>query len=296
MSSCPSSVSSSLKRAALTALVVTASLGTVFTGRAAARTLGAPAGETAMMTTPTPHVHAAATERATLASETRGHHASSAMKLHAGGASILAYAPTPYEAPPATAGGGLAVRVAAADGSGERELFAEDGVRASRVQYVEPGYLLYVRDHAAVARPFDPVRRELAGEPRVIAEGSGVWGAGHAVLSASANGVLVHGNIRDLTPSQLTWLGRDGRELARLGPPGPLYAFDLSPDGRRVVIERVDALGEDALWVMDAERGTSARLTSEIGAWRGVWSPDGRHVAYCSGGPPALAVPVVGGN
>jgi Tol biopolymer transport system component len=59
----------------------------------------------------------------------------------------------------------------------------------------------------------------------------------------------------------------------------------LSPDGRRLVYQRVEAMaGSPDLWVEDLERGSRLRITKD-GA-RGslpVWSPDGRQIAYLTG-------------
>jgi hypothetical protein len=55
-----------------------------------------------------------------------------------------------------------------------------------------------------------------------------------------------------------------------------------------VAAEHIDPLGEDAIWIMDSERGGSTRLTTETGAWIGVWAPDSRSILYSTavdGGP-----------
>ena len=43
----------------------------------------------------------------------------------------------------------------------------------SRVQYVDPGFLLYIRDETLVAQPFDADSGKLAGDPRPIADQRG---------------------------------------------------------------------------------------------------------------------------
>src|SRR3989304_4078270 len=63
----------------------------------------------------------------------------------------------------------------------------------SRIEYVEPGYVLFVRDRALLAQPFDSRKLRFSGEPfpvvADIAVGGGV--ASDAEFSASNNGVLV---------------------------------------------------------------------------------------------------------
>jgi eukaryotic-like serine/threonine-protein kinase len=186
--------------------------------------------------------------------------------------------------------GASRISVNTIDGGRARLLFEEQDVRNSRVVYAPPGHMLYVRNHAVIARAFDPRRLELTGQPVQVAGGAGVFGPGRAILSASATGVLVYGNIRNLPPTSLTWVSRDGRPLSTLGPPGPYFWLALSGDGSRVAVERIDPDGQDAVWVMDAARGTMTRLTTEIGSWTGVWAPDGRRLVYSSAGPPTLYV------
>jgi Tol biopolymer transport system component len=59
--------------------------------------------------------------------------------------------------------------------------------------------------------------------------------------------------------------------------------FDLSADGRRAAIVRaVD--GNEDIWVVDLERGTQRRMTSDPVADAGpVWSPDGTRIAFYTG-------------
>lgn len=75
---------------------------------------------------------------------------------------------------------------------------------------------------------------------------------------------------------------RTAHELSKVGPPGPHLWLALTHDGTRAAIERIDPNVEDAVWILDAERGTSRRLTTEIGAWTGVWASDGRRVVYAA--------------
>jgi Tol biopolymer transport system component len=94
--------------------------------------------------------------------------------------------------------------------------------------------------------------------------------------------------------ARLVWLDRDGRELGRLGEPARLGSFHLAPDGRRVAVEfwNEDTGGRD-LWSVDVVSGVANRLTFDpIDAFAGIWSPDGRRLAYSrpNPGPPDLAV------
>jgi Tol biopolymer transport system component len=63
----------------------------------------------------------------------------------------------------------------------------------------------------------------------------------------------------------------------------PARGFALSPDGRAAAVVRVSDGNED-IWVVDLDRGTSRRLTFDPAADAGaVWSPDGTRIAFYSG-------------
>src|SRR5262249_7911643 len=66
----------------------------------------------------------------------------------------------------------------------------------------------------------------------------------------------------------------DGKELRGIGPV-------VSPDERSVAVARSNARGDLEVWVTDLTRGVGSRLTQGTGLVRsGVWSPDGRRLAF----------------
>ena len=84
-----------------------------------------------------------------------------------------------------------------------------------------PGHLLFVRDGALVAEPFDPGSRTAVGDPVPIASPVGAAhgeGGGLAKISVSENGILVYAAGSGV--SQLTWIDRRGTPIGMLGPPG----------------------------------------------------------------------------
>ena len=83
---------------------------------------------------------------------------------------------------------------------------------ASRFEYAEPGYLVYVRDNALFAQPFDAKKAALFGEPTLVAEDvHHFFGPGHAAFSVSQAGVIAYQAAK--TPVRLVWLDRRGKEL-----------------------------------------------------------------------------------
>ncbi len=153
----------------------------------------------------------------------------------------------------------------------------------SRMEYVPPGYILWVQDRTLLARKFDAGSLKFTGEPFPVLESIGASGLGLAQFSTSDDGILAYREQGQPT-NKLVLLDRDGRasELpfgeARYGNPA------ISPDGRRVVVEITDAVsGTDDLWVLDLDRGTRTRLTLDpADDICGTWSPDGRRVAFAS--------------
>jgi serine/threonine protein kinase/Tol biopolymer transport system component len=146
--------------------------------------------------------------------------------------------------------------------------------------YARPGRLLYNRNGMLVAQAFDAERLELRGEAQSVAAGPA---AANAALggrfSVSDNGVLV---VQDppMFDYQLTWFDRAGKKVGTLGSVLRVAAPQLprlSPDGRRVVVQRFDRRQE--LWIGDVTRSTFDRFTT-VFSQLAFWSPDGRSVVY----------------
>jgi Tol biopolymer transport system component len=145
----------------------------------------------------------------------------------------------------------------------------------SSVQYVDPGYLLYVNDSTLVARRFDPVTGELSGDPIAIADRVSYFRAtGLAHFSASPAGVIAYQQSQN--EARIASFDRSGREVRQLRPPGGYQSFRLSPDGRRLVFDRTDpSLTTLDAWLLDLDRDTEIRLTSHPTAEAyPIWGPD----------------------
>jgi Tol biopolymer transport system component len=168
---------------------------------------------------------------------------------------------------------------------------------ASRFEYAEPGYLIYVRDNALLAQPFDAKKAALYGEPTLVAENvHHFFGPGHAAFSVSQTGVIAYQAAE--TPVRLVWLDRRGRELGILGQPAVVDFVRISPSGNRIAVAVEDGrFGTSDLWVFEAASGASTRLTSgQIDEGAPVWTPDGARLVFRvdDKGPPDIAQMVVG--
>jgi eukaryotic-like serine/threonine-protein kinase len=145
------------------------------------------------------------------------------------------------------------------------------------------GYLLFVRQNALMAQPFDPSSGELKGQASVLNDDvqvdSSVW---RGTFTASENGTMVYQPGSAGGNMQLTWLDRRGAILKTLGEPDDYYQVELSPDGKKAAVV-IGALGQ-VIWIYDVEHNTHTRLTFGTDAYLSpVWSRDGKQIAYMSG-------------
>jgi Tol biopolymer transport system component len=146
------------------------------------------------------------------------------------------------------------------------------------------GHLLFLRERTLLAQPFDTNRLELTGEPFPVAEEvGGNEVAGTAAFSVSESGTLFFGPGAGQT-TQLLWFDRGGRPLEQVGPPGPYYDPELSPDGKQVIVE---VSGPQAvrgeLWLIETARGVASRFTFDPTFDANAnWSPDGSRIIFRS--------------
>jgi Tol biopolymer transport system component len=147
--------------------------------------------------------------------------------------------------------------------------------------FLPPDRIVFVRDGQLVAQRLDVSAAELTGEPVTLAVGVGSDARGRGAFSVSSDGRVAYrtgGNAR----SQLTWRTRSGgAEVAPVEPDDSSY-LELSPDGRRVAVQRVVNDNLD-VWLMDVERGGSSRFTYDSANDQlPTWSPDGAWIAFSS--------------
>jgi Tol biopolymer transport system component len=141
------------------------------------------------------------------------------------------------------------------------------------------GYLLFNRDQTLMAQPMSE-SGVLSGEPAAIADNvlfdSGIW---RGAFSASDTGLLVYHTGRASVVSNLRWLDRAGKELAKVGDTASYWDVELSPDGRKLAIPIGDPLRE--MWIHDLQRNTRTRLPVDQGwADSAAFSPDGSTVYF----------------
>ena len=169
--------------------------------------------------------------------------------------------------------------------TGRVDVIVEDGGNA---RWSPTGHLLFARGATILAAPFDMAERRVRGAPVAV------WGgalsnnrAFPATFQVTASGTLAFPPAWGEFAHELALLHEDGRVEAwskeRLDLGGPL---SVSPDGRRVLVQRLNVRGIDEFLVSDTDEPNFEKLGTETNAdsFFGTWSPDGRRVAYFRSG------------
>jgi len=187
----------------------------------------------------------------------------------------------------ARAGAGYAIKVASLDSVDTKEL-----TRSTSSALLVPGYLLFRREAALVAQPFDAGSLQLSGSPVVVAEDVAFNALSYqGLFSGSGNGEIA---LQHTTPgSQLIWFDRQGKRLGAAAPaPADYNAVCLMPDEKRVVYDLADPVtGSIDVWALDLASARPSRLTFNPATdFYPVCSSSGDDVVFSSlrDGPPNL--------
>jgi Tol biopolymer transport system component len=164
------------------------------------------------------------------------------------------------------------VEAVSVDG-GARSVVVE---RASHSVWSATGHLLFARDGAILAAPFDPRTATVRGTavPVIPAGASGSTDSFNAPLGLSSTGTLLHLPAGS-TDARVVSVARDGAALALDLPAGRYTNPRVSPDGRRLLVES----GASQVEALDLRRGTRSRLTSAaFGTFSTTWTTDGSRI------------------
>lgn len=160
-------------------------------------------------------------------------------------------------------------------------------VDGSDPQYLPTGHLVWVRDDALLAAPFDVGALEVVGPQTRVQEGIEVGPAGPAKLGLSASGTLAYSSAGVSADYSLVWLDRQGnREPILTGIEEEINAPRLSPDGRRIAMGIGAAtLASTQLWIYEIGDGALNPLTTRSDSAVAnfpIWAPDGATLFYMS--------------
>jgi len=161
-------------------------------------------------------------------------------------------------------------------GSGERRVLVQG---ASTGRYVSSGHLVYSRDDALFAVPFNLAHLQVSGSPVALPERALDDEGAH--FSASGTGLLAYMLAAPTRfDRRLVWVDATGNieplPLAARGYTDPV----LSLDGRYVAFTQLGAI--EAIWIYDLTRHTLAAFTStSVGSSQSpIWAPDGKRILY----------------
>ena len=171
---------------------------------------------------------------------------------------------------------------ASLDKPSERQVLVDN---ASNPAYVEPGWLLFVRESSLMAVRFDAEKIRLAGEPIALPIGKiGIYqNRNYGYYAASNEGTLVF-----LPPNTsvngLRWFDMKGNAVAAEEQPGYYWEAALSHDRKRVVFVRSeDGVREHCdIWLHDVGSANSTRFTYDGGYVAARLSADGKRLYYNS--------------
>ena len=132
---------------------------------------------------------------------------------------------------------------------------------------------------------FDASTRTLVGHPRLINVRAGVSTPYAAAMIGASQGTLAFSATSLSRATRLMSAARDGSDVRTLSEREAYNWPRLSPDGTRLVLQRVDGRrGTPDLWVKDLSRGTETRVTSPPNhGGLPVWSPGGDRLAFLWG-------------
>jgi len=176
------------------------------------------------------------------------------------------------------------IYVASLDGKENRRVMRDVSsvLFASAARDNRGGHILFVRENALMAAPFNAASAQVVGDvfPGVSLATANIT---YMPATVSENGVLLYetGSANGGT-NQFGWYDRSGKSLGPVGATGNVWDPALSPDEKLIVFRRLTAVGSD-LWVRDLSRGTETRLTS--GASTNLapfWSPKGDRIVFTS--------------
>jgi len=150
------------------------------------------------------------------------------------------------------------------------------------------GQLFYADfDGHLFSAPFDPDKGVITGNATAIANYVSVQPSTYyAALTAAANGTLIYNTTPGAALSVLTWMDRTGKVLSSLGGSAVQCNPTISPDGSRVAVDISDQKASNVdIWVENVAGAGSSRFTFDPAEEVvGVWSRDGKTVAYRSAG------------
>ncbi|MGZ8830048.1 MAG: protein kinase domain-containing protein, partial [Thermoanaerobaculia bacterium] len=165
--------------------------------------------------------------------------------------------------------------------SPDRQMLLKSNLRAE----FAAGHLFFLRGGTLWAQALDPAALKLIGQPFQVAQGVGyAAGVRYGSFSVSDAATLAYVVAPGGAIRRLQWFDRKGQPMAAITQPADWRVSSVSSDDQKVLASDNDPVtGNRAIFMLDAVRGTSTRLTyNPVGDSGGYWSPDGTQIAFNS--------------
>jgi serine/threonine-protein kinase len=178
----------------------------------------------------------------------------------------------------------------------ERKTLVRGGVLGRYVTASDGhAYLVYVHEHTLLAVAFDASGLAVAGTPQpILNDVDSVVPTSPADFDVSSNGTFVYVSGKGEPERSMFWLDETGKVEPLHPAPGFYYGMRFSPDGNRVAFVSGSIIGQGDLWIQDAQRNTSVRLTSLSGSSASpVWSVDGKYIVFRVSNQPDAGIYVI---
>ena len=152
-----------------------------------------------------------------------------------------------------------------------------------------PAYLLWIRDRALVAQPFDPDSLQFRGDALAVTNDINVhiYNSRPAFFVSDA-GVLAYFAGGTFAKRPLVWMRRGGKQPEAAAPDDAYWNLDLAPADDRIAVGRWEFDGKTGqpnldVGIRESAGGSLWRVTTLPGRdGSPVWSPDGAEIAYAS--------------
>jgi serine/threonine protein kinase/Tol biopolymer transport system component len=146
------------------------------------------------------------------------------------------------------------------------------------------GYIVYLSGAGGVlmALPFDAKQQQVMGSAAPVLEGvrqEAEGGGGQFAIAE--DGTLIYAPGNDAGMSQFVWLEPPAKLDTLPFPMAKYGSFDLSADGKRILVRVQSQSGRGELLVLDAEKGSQTRIpTQGTPRYTPRWWPDGRQIFF----------------
>ncbi len=180
--------------------------------------------------------------------------------------------------------GGYNYRIVAQSlSTNERRVLVEGG---SQPRYLPTGHLVYLRESALLAVPFDLASLEIKGNAVPLVRDVGrIRSVARAHFSVSQLGGLVYipSASSSFVNRMLVWVDRDGNATLLTEERRGYSHPKISPNGRQVTFQIADEFGGAAhVWLFDLETRSSSQFTFESNESfpHPIWTPDGERLTF----------------